>query len=73
VPHHSFADWTYDVSKQVGAFTITGLIGFAVAKRSNVWTTVSQVQWSTVLQVIATATVIVSTLLVIAQTIAPRP
>jgi hypothetical protein len=55
VPAHSVADWTYDVSKQVGAFTITGLIAFTVAKRSNVWNTINQVEWETVTKVLAAA------------------
>jgi hypothetical protein len=65
MPHHSFADWTYDVSKQVGAFTLTGLIAFAVAKRSHVWTTVNQVEWRTVLGVVGTALGILGTLIAV--------
>jgi hypothetical protein len=65
VPAHSVADWTYDVSKQIGAFTITGLIAFAVAKGSNVWDTVNQVEWATVLRVITTAIGVLATLLTV--------
>lgn len=68
MPDHSLADWTYDVSKQVGAFTLTGLIAFAVAKRSHVWTTVNQVEWKTVLGVVGAALAILTFLIsVIAQ------
>jgi hypothetical protein len=69
VPDHSFADWMYDVSKQVGSFTITGLIAFAVAKRSKAWTTVSRVQWRTVAAVITAASAIISVVVTIARII----
>jgi hypothetical protein len=66
VPDHSFADWTYDVSKQIGAFTITGLLAFVVAKRSNVGGWVSQVGWDEVVKVIASAATVVGVIVTIA-------